>query len=369
VISQQDIERISALKSEHGVLSAYIRIDPRLRYVRKQAEAQFKGALKDAQRRIQQRWREALEREGEHVRQFLVNWEPLGRGVAIFSSQPAGIWEVLSLDVLGPNFVDVDFTTKTGILAQLLDELPVLVVPLVQRDRATIYVAEQGTSKEGTQVASEVPGQHDQGGRAQARFQRHIEFHVAEHLKRVVDELKKLVESRSCTIAIGATEETAHEIMRMLPEPIARRVIGSFPIDPKHETEQHTLERALRVWEEHERSHEQALVEEVFNAAKSGGQGVLGIQPTLNALVEEKVRTLLMVEGLAIEGSVCTECGYFAAPQFRRCPLCGGNAATSNIAGHAIEKAYTIGANVEVVYHEARKQLLTEEGLGALLRY
>jgi hypothetical protein len=28
-----------------------------------------------------------------------------------------------------------------------------------------------------------------------------------------------------------------------------------------------------------------------------------------------------------------------------------------------------IGANVEVVYDEARNQLLAEEGLGALLRY
>jgi hypothetical protein len=53
MISHQEIERLANLKSDHGILTAYLRIDPRLRFVRQQAAAQFKGALKAAQRRIQ----------------------------------------------------------------------------------------------------------------------------------------------------------------------------------------------------------------------------------------------------------------------------------------------------------------------------
>ena len=51
MISRQDLERLATLKSDHGILSAYLRLDPRLRFVRQQAASQFKGALKQAARR------------------------------------------------------------------------------------------------------------------------------------------------------------------------------------------------------------------------------------------------------------------------------------------------------------------------------
>jgi hypothetical protein len=106
MISRQDLERLARLKSEHGILTVYIRLDPRLRFLRQQAASQFKGALKAAQRRIPERWREALERESSHVLDFLSAWEPTGRGLAIFSCRPEALWEILPLEVLVPNLVE-----------------------------------------------------------------------------------------------------------------------------------------------------------------------------------------------------------------------------------------------------------------------
>jgi hypothetical protein len=63
MISGQDLEGLARIQSDHGILTAYIRLDPRLRFLRQQAAAQFKGALKAAQRQIPERWRNALERE------------------------------------------------------------------------------------------------------------------------------------------------------------------------------------------------------------------------------------------------------------------------------------------------------------------
>src|SRR5919108_5460550 len=145
MITRQDLERLATLESDHGILTAYIRLDPRLRFVRQQAASQFKGALKAAQQRIQEgRWRDALERESSHVLDFLSNWEPAGRGVVIFSCRPETLWEVLPLEILVPNLVDVDRTTKTAILAEALADSPHFVVAVLQRDKARIYIAEQG---------------------------------------------------------------------------------------------------------------------------------------------------------------------------------------------------------------------------------
>jgi hypothetical protein len=56
-----------------------------------------------------------------------------------------------------PNYVDVDTTTKAGILTQIVDEVPRLVVAVMQRDQARIYIAEQGTAEQRVQLASEIP--------------------------------------------------------------------------------------------------------------------------------------------------------------------------------------------------------------------
>ena len=92
MLSRSDIERLAKLKSEHGILSAYVRMDPRLRYLRQQAATQFKGALKEAERRLQEsRWKEALKRESDYVLNFLTSWEPTGQGLAIFSCRPENL--------------------------------------------------------------------------------------------------------------------------------------------------------------------------------------------------------------------------------------------------------------------------------------
>jgi peptide chain release factor subunit 1 len=371
MISHKEIERLANLKSDQGILTAYLRIDPRLRFVRQQAAAQFKGALKAAQRRIQGgRWKDALERESAHVLNFLANREPAGRGMVIFSCRPEGLWENLQLEVPLPSVVDVDTTTKTGILAETLEALPRFVVAVLQRNKARIYIAEQGRSQQQLQIATEVPGQHDQGGWSQMRFQRHIDFHVAEHLKTVADELKKLAEARPFKLALGGTEETVDEMLKTLSEPIARSVIGRFPVDYKHDSEQQILQRAELLLQKQEQFEESQLVDQLFDAAKSQMQGVLGVEPTLSALIEEKVRTLLLVDGLAVEGSVCTRCDYFSAHQFTACPLCGANAERRDITDRAVEKAILTGAAAEVVSSsETRDRLLAEGGLGALLRY
>jgi peptide chain release factor subunit 1 len=184
-------------------------------------------------------------------------------------------------------------------------------VAVLQRDKARLYLAEQGASEQQAQVASEVPGQHEQGGWSQMRYQRHIDFHVTEHLKKVVDELNRLAQAQAFKLALGGTEEIVNELLEMLPDPIARTVIGRFPVDYKHDTEQQILQRAQRLWEHQEQFQEDELVDQVFDAAKSDTQGVLGIEPTLSALAEEKVRTLLVVDGLTIDGCVCAQCDYF----------------------------------------------------------
>lgn len=372
MISRQDLARLSALKSEEGILTAYIRIDPRLMYDRAHPVQEFKGAAKRfLQRTKGPRWRSVLEREKERIIHHLENWHPNGRGLAIFSSRPAGIWEVIPLAVSIPSLIHADKVAYTAVLAQVLDEYPRFAVALVEADKARIYVAEQGVHSRQAEISSDVPGWHDQGGWAQARFQRHIEFHTAGHLKKVAEELERLYHRRPYSrLALGGTETTVHELQRMLPESVARRLIGTFPVNFKHHSDDQALERAHQLLVDDERRSERELVQHLLEAADSGGRGTLGIDDTLRALEEDRVHTLVIAHGVTKEGFVCEGCGHLATRGFQRCPLCGGPAeAGADIVEQVVERAYLAGVSVKTVSGEARERLLGRGGVGAVLRY
>ncbi len=372
MISRQDLERLAAFKSDEGVVSAYVRIDPKLVYDRQAHAAQFKGAVRAFLRANKNGWRETvLERESGRILKYLEDHLPSGRGIAVFSCQPAGLWEAISLDVTVPTFVDVGTTPSIEVLTRVLDEYPRLAIAIVQRDAARIYLSEQRHAEEEAAIQSEVPGWHDQGGWAQARFQRHIEVHVQRHLKEAADELEKLFYARPfARLVLGGSPEAVDEFLGLLPNPIAQRVVGTVPVDLKHETEEAILERARQAGAEAERRSEIELVERALNAAASGGRGVAGLQETLQAVAEGRVHTLLVPEGFTAQGASCPACGYLAATLLDRCPACGAAADPApDVVERAVERAFLAGAHIETALGPAREKLLERGGLAAILRY
>ena len=372
MISHKELERLANLRSDEGILSVYLKIDPRLGYDRGQPVAKFKGALSRFQRTAADDDQLAVaEREKDRVLSFLEQGLPRGRSLAIFSSQPSDIWEVVPLDVMVPTSVSVDTTTHTSLLMQVLDEHPRFVVAVVQRDRATIYTSQQRTADKEAEIESAVPGHHGQGGWAQARFQRHIEFHVERHLKKVVDEIEELFYERPFNrLVVGGSEEAVNELIGMLPEPLTRRVVGTFPVDLKHQTEEEVLDQARQVLREEERRSEKDLIKQIVSSAESGGRGVTGIEPTISAVSEGRVHVLAVADGVTTGGFACQRCDYLSAQEFARCPVCGGDGEPiPDVIERAMEKAYSTGARVEIVFGEAREWLLARGGLGAVLRY
>ena len=374
MISRKDVERLAAFRSDDGVVSAYVRIDPKLVYDRQAHAAQFKGAVRAFLRANKNgAWQAVLERESGRILRFLEERLPSGRGLAIFACQPAGLWEALTLQVPVPSFIDVGPSPSIEVLARILDEYPRFAVVVVQRDAARIYLSEQRQADAGAvvEVTSDVPGWHDQGGWAQARFQRHIEVHVQRHLREVADELERLFYERPFSrLTVGGSPEAVDEFLALLPEPVARCVVGTFPVDLKHDSEEAVLERARQVGDEAERRSEAELVTRALEAAASGGRGAAGLDETLRAVAEARVHTLLVADGLVREGAVCPACGHLAAEPVPRCPLCGAEAeAVSDVIERAVERAFLAGAHIETVLGPARQRLLENGGLAAILRY
>lgn len=372
LVSRPDLERLAKIHSPEGILSVYLKIDPRLGYDRHQAEAKFKGGAKRFAHTADDRSLAALEREKGRVLQYLESWEPRGRSLIIFSSQPAGLWQVFNLDLLLPTYVSVNGKPHLHLLQQALDEYPRLAVVMLDGGDARIYLAEQRRGEQVSRLEEELPGRHDQGGWAQARFERHVEFHHEMHLKAVLERLSDLFYHHwpFDALVLAGVQTAVDEFREMLPDPIGRRFIGSMPADFKHESEEEILERARQLRAEHERRSELELVGQIVDSAMAGGRGTLGIDDTLRAVVDRRVQTLAMAEGVTKEGSACPNCAYVSAQRFDRCPLCNtGAEQVPDVIEYAADRAYMDGAHVEVLFGQAREDLLSRGGVGALLRY
>ncbi len=372
MIDRKEIERLGRLRSEQGVLSASIKLDPRLGYERGQAAMKFKGAYARAARAAGERDLAVLEREHDRVLHYVTTSAPRGQGLIIYSSTPDDIWEVFALDVMVPSQVSVGSTPSTALLAQVLEEYPRMAVVLLDGGEARIYTAEQGRQGEPDRESTELPNRHAQGGWAQARFERHVEFHHAMHLKSVAEKLEGMYREQPFDrLVVVGVEKAAKEFESMLPEEIGRRLIGTLAANFKQEGDSEILDRARALRQEDERAAELALVDRIRGETEAGGKGTLGIDETLTALAEGRVDTLVVAEGATQSGTACRSCDYFAAFKFTKCPLCAGKDVEDlpDAIDYAIEYAMTNGSLVNVAFAGGREMLLARGGIGALLRY
>ncbi len=373
VIDGERLERLTGLRSDEGIVSLFLRFEPRLIYERAIALTTFKSAWKRFEdREPSDKWKEAARRERGRIEAFLNDWAPISRGIAVFACEPAGLWETIPLAAPLTTRLSVDSTTWTRPLALLLDESPRLVVCVVQRDKATLYVSQQRETELAASLESDVPGRHRQGGWSQARFQRHREFHAGQHLEEVVGALVELHQKEPFErLILGGTSEITSEIERRLPNSLRSRLIDTLPVDVKHDSREEILERAQASNENAERREEQALVQSIVDQAAAAGRGALGLEATLLALMEGRIEKLVLTEEFAHTGWECGRCQYVSATAPDRCPLCGAEGQSApNLADVAVERVIQGGAAVNFIFEGAAHELLSSKGeIGALLRF
>ena len=96
------------------------------------------------------------------------------------------------------------------------------LVAVVGRERGEIYRLRGGRLEEVVDHTEEQPGRHDQGGWSQARYQRHIEKLVAEHLREVAEELDRACAGCARRRSWSSAEELRAEFEDVLSQEARR---------------------------------------------------------------------------------------------------------------------------------------------------
>lgn len=289
------------------------------------------------------------------------------RGLAMFASHAAGLWDVVQVSrplmhraVVGP-------TADLVPLEIVLETCKRSALALVDYQDARLFLVEMGEIEEVAGVADEVPGRHDRGGRGQMRMQRHVDDHRARHLRHVADRLFALWRSRRFELLVLAGPGEAHRELEPELHDYVRRCVAAHAVLAMGATTAEALARVLELEEETERASERDVLRRLEAALGSRDGGVAGVEPTLEALSTGRVGELVVSHSVSRPGVRCPSCGRLLT-RASRCPSCG--AATERIPDvveAAVAVAFRSGARVEAVVDD--DSMRSFEGVGALFRF
>lgn len=356
------------------VVSLYLDLEPSQFAVARARASEVTSLLDQAERRMRElrdelshQERGELERSLGRAREFLEGELDAegAHGVALFVSEPAGLFEALKLPRGVGTQVAIDHSPVVGPLAGM-ERRERWCVTLVSRRDARIFRGSPEGLSEREALRDEVHGQHDQGGWSQARYQRHVEKEKDDHLRRTGEVLLRHFEREPFErLVVGGPNEIAADLEGKLHQYLVERLAGRIDVDVETANADQVLEKALPLLERLDDERERQALDRLGDPAR-GAEGLLNV---LEALNERRVETLLLADGYAAACTLCPRCGWLGPEGPRHCPADGTELEPrDDVVEPAIELALQQSADVLPFRHHG-DELHKRGGIGALLRF
>jgi peptide chain release factor subunit 1 len=291
-----------------------------------------------------------------------------GGGLAVFACSARGLWEVFHLPVKVVPSLIVDHRTRMRPMIEFLNRYRRSCTVLIGKGRARVFLLDPAGVEERMDVTGEVPGRHDQGGWAQARYQRHHDDRVMRHLKETSDETFSLFRKEAFDqLFVGGTEELVSEFVEYLHPYLRDRFCGAFPMEmvsSASEVQEQTLAAARRLSE----AAEAEAIDKLRAEVHTGNLGAAGLEDTLHTLQKGQVLRLFVNEEFETPGQRCTSCGMLSLRT--PCPFCGGETeALEDIVEGVVTEAFLHNCEIVFVGGAHGEKLAELGGIGALLRF
>jgi len=376
-ITWDELRDLAGFEAEEGcAISLYLGLDPSVTPTPGDAATRLRSLLDEAakgdganRRELTHDQRLGLKADFERIRSFYEDeFERDGaQGLAVFSSGLDNIWRTLPLTEAVPDHVSVGSTLYLAPLVPLVGRGEGALVVVVGRERGHFYRLRGGRLQDLADHTEEQQGRHDQGGWSQARYQRHIETKVREHLHEVAEALDRIVRQlRAVQVIVISSEGIRAELEEVLSHDAAAAVIGWTSAEA-HAAPPELLKVAVPVLDRYRAEKETEVVARWEEEAGRHGRAAAGWEATLEAASDARVELLLFQDGVDHEAFRCPRCGRVAVSG-GTCPLDGTSMEVSaNGLDLAVHQTLVHGGRVWAV--RDRQDLGPVEGIGALLRY
>jgi peptide chain release factor subunit 1 len=289
------------------------------------------------------------------------------QGLAVFAAGLDNFWRTLALaePVRDSARVSRDFYVSP--LVALVSRGDGTIVAVIGREQGQLYRLRAGRLEEIAEHYDEQPGQHDQGGWSQSRYQRHIEKLVQEHLKGVAQELDRSKRQlQSPKIVLVGSEEVRSEFTDALSAEVRASLVGWTQAQAQAGPAE-ILQAVTPVLEKAEFKDEAEVIARWREEAGRNARAASGWEQTLEASSDARVELLLFQEGADRPAYRCPACGRAAVTE-GSCPLDGTRLEpTDSGLDLAVHQTLAHGGAVWAIRHH--QDLAPAEGIGALLRF
>jgi peptide chain release factor subunit 1 len=289
------------------------------------------------------------------------------KGLAVFAAGLDNFWRTLPLPQPVRDSAKVGRDFYLAPLVPLVSRGDGTIVAVVGREQGQIYRLRAGRLEEIAEHYDEQPGQHDQGGWSQGRYQRHIEKLVQEHLKGVAEELDRSKRRlQSPKIVLVCSEEMRSEFTDALSAEVRAALVGWTPVQAQAGPAE-ILQAVTPVLEEAESKEESEVIDRWREEAGRNARAASGWEQTLEAASDARVEVLLFQEGADRPAFRCPACGRAAVSE-GSCPLDGTRLEPTDAGlDLAVHQTLANGGAVWAIRHH--QDLAPVEGIGALLRF
>jgi peptide chain release factor subunit 1 len=373
-ISLESLRELAAFRAEKGcAISLYLNLDPSEVPTAGDAQTRMNSMLHAADRvdrtDLTHEQRMGLKGDFERIAQwFDDDFERDGsQGLAVFAAGLDNSWRTLALPAPVEDRAKVGHDFFLTPLAPLIGRADGTIVAVVSREQGQLYRLSGGRLEEIAEHYDETPGQHDQGGWSQARYQRHIEKLVHEHLKGVAEELDRTRRQlHGPKIVLVCAEEMRTEFLEALSAEARTSLVGWTPAQ-SHASPAELLSAVKPVLEEAESKSESEAIERWREEAGRNGRAASGWEQTLEAASDARVELLLFQQGVDRPAFRCPACGRAAVSE-GSCPLDGTRLEPTDAGlDLAVHQTLAHGGAVWAIRHH--EDLAPVEGIGALLRF
>ncbi len=346
----QELAQVDGASSSTGdVLSMYVDVDPRtFAAPAARTDAVLRAIDVAEQGAPNGHWTGAIAR----LRSAFANGGPSdvdgARGLLVYAT-PEGTPTVVRL----PWPVELEVAFDRGVhVRQLVRSLPTSswCVVLCNRRNARILLGDRDHLEQVDAVHDDVDGAHAQGGWSQTRFARHTDKQVHDHVRRVADVAEDLRRSGAFDCLLVATPPEVRAVWNaVVPDPLHRTMRGFIEVDVEQASVRDVAAAAaedIRMWDDDQL--ERTLARLQRNAGKRE-RAVTGLDEVLQALAEQRIKTLVVNDGFSHPGLACPH-GDWLTTDGGVCPTHGTRLQPcADIVEVAIEHAIAQRAHVTIV--------------------
>jgi peptide chain release factor subunit 1 len=375
-VTTDRLRRLASTRPANGkVLSVFLNLDPSEFATPPARDSEVRSLLDRAGRLVREdrglahAERAALEEDLGRVEEFLRGGLDAkgAHALAVFASTPAGLFEALKLPRPIAHEPVVADTPQVGPLAALGADGRWCVV-LVNRRQARLLCGDRDGMTEVALLQDEVYAEHDLGGVSQPRYERIIEQEVDHHLKRTAEIVfERLKDDLPAGLLIGAPQELTGDVEAALHPYLRERVAGRLDLDVQTATPDEVAAAAATRIDAAARARDDAALRRLQEALSIGGPGAAGLAAVLEALVQQRVETLLLERNLHAPGVRCPACGWLGE-RGDVCPADGtATEPVDDVVECAVGRALEQDADVRVLVD--RPELGPHGGIAAILRF